>query len=226
MYEWMCAMLSAGKRRMKIVSSHKAEFKKDSQSGIYDSFVCQDCEDRFGFWDNYAATILRKQPIATAQAWDFGQYDYASLKRFFLSVLWRAHACERPFFEDVDLKHHAHTLAKCLLSDNSDTLKDFEVIPTWSDYPLSFGVLSPIQVPIETIPYWQLYLPRFQALIKVIDGPGAPCLQPWKMTPGKNLIMLEKDFTEFSEIDTVKQVAIENITKKNIKRRKKSQETH
>jgi hypothetical protein len=153
MYEWMCMMLPEGKRRMKIASSHKAEFEKDSQTGIYDSFVCQDCEKRFAAWDDYAAKVLRKQPIATPQGWDFAQYDYAKLKRFFLSVLWRAHACKHQFFETVNLQQYARPLANCLLNDNVDILKDFEVIPTWSNNLLSFGVLTPKEVQIDSIPY-------------------------------------------------------------------------
>jgi hypothetical protein len=68
------------------------------------------------------------------------------------------------------------------------------------------------------IPYWQLYLTRIQALIKVIDAPGASCLQPWQMMPDSNLFILEKQFDEFDEVDTVKQVVIENLRKKNDKR--------
>ncbi|MBI4791232.1 MAG: hypothetical protein HY789_00440 [Deltaproteobacteria bacterium] len=127
---------------------------------------------------------------------------------------------------NLDLDSCALTLANCLRNDDKDYLEEFEVIPTWSSHIFSLGVMTPVKVPIEGVTYWQLYLPRFQALVKVDPGPGALCLQPLAMSDGTNLCMLEKNFTEFKETDIVKQIVIENIKKKNDKRHKKSQVIH
>lgn len=120
----------------------------------------------------------------------------------------------------MDLNSHAYLLAQSLLCDDADTLRDFDVIPTWSSHYLAFGVMTPVMVSIEAIPYWQLYLPRFQALIKVDPGLGAVCLQSFAMARGENLCMIEKKFTEFNEIHTAEQVVIENMKKKKGKRKK------
>jgi len=218
--QWMYEMLPMDKRRMKIASSHVEEYEEKSQTGIYGTYVCKKCEDRFAAWDDYAAMVLRRQPDSTAQGLDFGQYDYNRLSRFFLSVLWRAHACEHRFFESVDLNSYAYLLGQCLLCDDAYTLKDFDVIPTWSSHDLACGVMTPIMVQIESITYWQFYLPRFQVLIKVVPGPGAACLQSFVMAAGKNLCMLEKEFTEFDEIQIVERVVKENMKKKNGKFKK------
>lgn len=74
-----------------------------------------------------------------------------------------------------------------------------------SSHLLSLGVMTPIKVKVESVPYWQIYLPRFQALIKMEPGPGAPCLQPFVMVDDQPPSMIEKQFNEFGEINTVKQ---------------------
>ena len=213
-------MLPMDERRMKITSSRADEYQKESKTGIWGSYVCKECEKkRFAAWDDYAADILRRPSAATVKGLDFGEYDYNRLTRFFLSVLWRAHACEHNFFEGVDLGSRAQPLAHCLLNDDAENIRDFEVVPTWSSNILTAGVMTPIPVLVEAVPYWQFYFPRFQALIKVNPGPGASCLRPFVMTAGKPLCMLEKNFTEFDEINTVRAVVTENLRKKNGKRK-------
>lgn len=216
-------MLPMDKRRMRIASSHEAEWEQRSLTGIYGSFVCKNCENRFAVWDDYAATVLRKAPIDTESGWDFGKYDYGKLSRFFLSILWRMHACGHRFFATVDLGSQVDSLA-CFLRkkdyEKENMPQNFEVVPTWSSHLLSLGVLTPIEVRIADVPYWQIYLPRFQALIKPVAEPGALCLQPFAMANGKTLCMLEKQFTEFNEIESFYGVATENIEKKNMKNKR------
>lgn len=216
--QWMYALLAHDGRPMKIASSHLGEFEKKSPTGIYGKFVCQTCENLFSRWDDHAAIVLRRTPTSTGGGWDYGTYSYGDLTRFYLSVLWRASACEHPFFETVDLGHRAAVLAKALLSTNNTDLTEFEVWPSCSAHLYACGLLPTIEVPIESIPYWQLYMPKFQALIKVAAQSGAPCVQPEKMTPNGPLLMREKTFTEFGEVEIVEQVARANMDKKNARR--------
>lgn len=138
--QWMYEMLPMDQRRMRIASSHAREWEQRSPTGIYGSFVCKSCEDRFAAWDDYAATVLRQQPKATGQRRSFGQYDYGKLFRFFLSILWRMHACDHIFFKTVDLCPQTGSVACFLLGDNKSAPQDFEVIPTCR--PISFPLAS------------------------------------------------------------------------------------
>ena len=212
-------MLPQDGRPMKIASSYQGEFEKKSPTGFYGKFVCQKCEDRFTHWDTYASEVLRRVPNLTDNGWDYGPYKYGELTRFYLSVLWRASACGQAFFQTVDLEDRQAQLALALLSTDDACLDVFDVWASCSQHLYAWGVLTPIEVVIESIPYWQLYMPRFQALIKVADQPGAPCVQPHKLKSNAPLRMLEKTFNEFDEIKTVEQVALANMTKKNAKRR-------
>jgi len=216
--QWMYALLPKDARGFGIASSHKGEFQKKSQTGIYGKFVCQTCETLLSRWDDHAAIVLRRTPTLTNGCWDYGSYAHGDLTRFYLSVLWRASACGHSFFETVDLGQRSAVLAKALLSNDDSDLAGFEVWPTRSDHLLAFGLLTPIEVHIEAIPYWQLYMPLFQALIKVTAQPGATCVQPEKMMPDTPLLMREKTFTEFGEAHAALQIFKVNMEKKNVRR--------
>lgn len=224
--QWMYAFLPKDGRPMKISSSHQEEFEKKSPTGFYGKFVCQTCEDQFTRWDTYASEVLRRVPKLTDNGRDYGQYKYGDLTRFYLSVLWRASACGQAFFQTVDLEDRQSQLALALLSTDDACLDAFDIWASCSQHLYAWGVLTPIEVAIESVPYWQLYMPRFQALIKVADQPGASCVQPHKLKPNASLCMLEKTFNEFGEIKTVEQVLLANMTKKNAKRHKNPKKTH
>ena len=217
--KWMYGLLPQDEHRFRISSSHPDEFEKHSPTGIYGCFACQACENRFAAWDDYAAIVLRRTPQQQRDGgFEFGAYDYGRLARFYLSVLWRMSACRQPFFDSVVLNGAGARLKEALLTDESVALSAFEIVPSRSSHILSCGLLTPIHVQIESVPYWQIYMPRFQALIKVEAVPGAVCLQNWKLTPGSNLRMLEKTFAEFGEAEVAEQVFRASLEKKNAKR--------
>lgn len=218
--QWMYAVLPQDESRFRIASSHDGEFEKRSPTGIYGRFVCQLCEDHFARWDSCASEVLRRIPTMSANGWwDYGEFGYGDLARFYLSVLWRASACGQPFFETVDLKDRTATLATALLAKDDTCLAAFDIWPSRSGRLLACGVLPPLEVSIESTPYWQLYMPLFQALIKVVDGPGASCVQPHKLKPNSHLLLCEKTFTEFGEVATTETVFRANMEKKNARRR-------
>nr|WP_295778790.1 hypothetical protein [Rhodoferax sp.] len=210
-------MLPKDGRPMRIVSSHhgQGEFEKKSQTGIYGKFVCQCCENRFTRWDTYASVVLRRVPARTVSGWDYGTYKYGDLARFYLSVLWRAQACGQPFFETVDLGSRASVLADVLLSKSDAGLAEFEIWPTRSNHIFAYGLLTPFEAQVEAVPYWQLFMPLFQALIKVAAQPGASCVQPEKMRPDTPLLLREKTFKEFGEERGAMQIFKANMEKKN-----------
>lgn len=216
--QWMFSLLPQDGRPMKIASSHHGEFEKKSQTGIYGKFVCQTCENLFSRWDAHAAIVLRRTPTLTGDGWDYGAYSYGDLTRFYLSVLWRASTCGQPFFEVVDMGTRKAKLAMALLSTDDACLDDFDVWPSCSGHLLAYGVLPAIEVHIESSYYWQLYMPKFQALIKVSAQPGARCLQPHKLKPNSPLRMHEKNFNEFGEVNATELVFRANMEKKNARR--------
>ena len=212
---------------MRLLSTYPNEHEQRSHTGIYGQFVCSNCEDKFQKWDDYAAKVLRAESsIKTIKAlptdiqvYDFGQYNYLKLKLFFLSVLWRSHACDHHFFSEIDLGSFAPIIESCLLYENKEQIDLFDIIATYSNKIIVCGVVNPRIVQIENIYYWQLYLPHYQALIKVDDSPGYSGFKPILLSEYNPLYMVEKSFEEFDEIKYFHNIFLENQRKKSVKAR-------
>jgi hypothetical protein len=207
---------------MRLLTSHTSEFDQRSPTGVYGQFVCADCEDKFQKWDDYAAKVLRgnstlttvEAPSGLISVYDFGSYNYLELKLFFISVLWRTYACEHNFFDQVELGNYAETLATCLLRKDKNLIDSFDVLVTYSHHWISFGVLEPRLVSLGDVSYWQLYMPHYQALIKVDEKPSPEHLNHVMLTEGKPLYMVEKNFDEFGEREHFRNIYLENKRKK------------
>lgn len=213
---WMYELLPIDGRRFRIISAFEGEYEQRSQMGLYDSIVCSACEGCFQIWDDYAVKVLRQIPLATASGFDFGAYEYGKLARFYLSVLWRLHACSRPI-ANVDLGMAAAPLGRALLSDDDSSLSDYEIIPAWSRHILSFGVIGPRWVEYDATRYWKIYMPRFQVLINATSKPGSLRFAPWLMRAGNPLLMLEDTF-ESGEEEIVARTLQANMERKNASR--------
>lgn len=217
--QWLNKLCPTGNRPFRLVSPVDGEYEQRSQTGSYGEFVCQSCETMFGKWDNHASKILKRPPVQTAKGWCFGEYDFNQMMLFYLSVLWRAHACKHVFFNDMDLMEHADRVGRILLDQGSNGFDGFEVIPSCSAHWLSSGFMDPRFVQIDDVTYCQLYMARFQAFIKVDDNPGVERLQPYVIAGNQPLCMLEKTFDEFGELATFVNTAQINMEKKNARNR-------
>ena len=213
---WMYNLLPNDVRNFKTISGFEGEYEQRSQAGLYDSFVRQACENRFQVWDDYAARLLRRAPQISNAGFDFGSYDYGKLARFYLSVLWRMHACNQPL-ASVDLADTAAPLAEALLSHDDAALSGYEIIPTYSREFLSFAVIGPRWVEYDGTRYWKLYMPRFQVMINVSGRPGPNRCRPWLMKVGANLLMLEDTF-ESGEQAIALQAIVANMERKDVRR--------
>jgi hypothetical protein len=214
--QWMYGLLPNDGRNFRIISPVDGEYEKRSQAGLYDSFVCQICEDRFGKWDNYAATVLRKTPVTSEAGIDFGAYDYGKLARFYLSVVWRMHACSLPIMS-IDLGPAAANIGNALLNGDSSALAYYEIVPTWSCHVLSLGIAEPRLINVDGTPHWKIYMPRFQALINLSGEPGPARLAPWKLGAGRTLLMLEDTF-ESGEVEMASTTLRTNMERKDDRR--------
>lgn len=109
---------------MRVIKDDKHTPPYRIPDGIYDArLVCRDCEDIFQPFDNYASELLPKiretehrilDSKGNVAAWVLRGIDCSLLKFFVLSLLWRAHATERPEFRAVDLGPHASAMANAL----------------------------------------------------------------------------------------------------------------
>ncbi|MBW8722361.1 MAG: hypothetical protein JF626_11000 [Polaromonas sp.] len=89
--------------------------------------LCDDCEQKLSVWEGYARTIF-VQPLTPLEIrrensmLHVAGLDYAKLKLFELSILWRAGVSRLPFFAKCQLGPHAETLRRQLdASDPGDS---------------------------------------------------------------------------------------------------------
>ena len=93
--EWIYKPLYDEKRRLEILSvvpEGRNEFK---QKGLRENLLCDDCEQKISVWEGYARSIFVQptKPLEYRREGAMIQVlglDYAKLKLFELSILWRA----------------------------------------------------------------------------------------------------------------------------------------
>ena len=113
------------------------DLEKRSPIGEYDpEIVTEEGERYFSDWDDYAAELLvqRGHPVTVYTAGtetvclEFGEYDYAKLKLFYMSLLWRADVTNRQLFRKVRLGPHQERLRQHILDGDPGTAEDYSVI--------------------------------------------------------------------------------------------------
>lgn len=121
--EWIYKPLYDEKRRLEILSVVPDGRNELKQKGMREYLLCDDCEQKISVWEGYARSVF-VQPVTPLEVQREGSMlrvgglDYAKLKLFELSILWRAGVSTLPFFKKCQLGPYAETL-RCQL-DASD----------------------------------------------------------------------------------------------------------
>lgn len=102
--------------------------EKTIQTGYYDKYIlCQQCENEMlGGLDRYGANVIYH---GVGVQMDHGKevdgirplfvkgIDYDKFKIFLLSILWRAHISNNPFFENIRLGKDAEPIRQAILNN-------------------------------------------------------------------------------------------------------------
>jgi hypothetical protein len=108
---------------------------------------------------------------------DILDLDYAKLKLFQLSLLWRAGVARQEFFAKVDLGEYAETLRQMLHSSDPGSSADFgcHVLPLiWEDQLLDDFVGQPENVMSQGVDMVRMPFVGFVWLFRLGTGPGYP----------------------------------------------------
>lgn len=127
-------------------TNEAGKFGSRASTGVYDrEIVCLPCERRFSPWDRYAVQFFRDRdwstlapvpgmPISFLETSDF---NYALLKLFVMSLLWRAAVSTQNLFSKVVLVSSQETeLRGLLLRSDPGTPDQFSVLFDKFDGPL------------------------------------------------------------------------------------------
>jgi len=93
------------------------------QTGYWERLLCQECEGQFSAYEKYASENLFNATIpepktANEMLVTLRNLDYATLKLFLLSLLWRVGIATNPFFRCVTLGPHQARLREMLINKN------------------------------------------------------------------------------------------------------------
>lgn len=101
-----------------------------AQKGFWQKLLCQACETTISRWERYAELLFagsRAEVTSSIEGkvlWLHG-LDYASMKLFLLSILWRSSVTRHRFFEHVALGPHEDVLRRMLLKSDPGHPQDY-----------------------------------------------------------------------------------------------------
>lgn len=204
---------------LEIITNSEKGYNGKSFAGIYDSnIVTVEGERIFSGWDSYAHDLLiRDRESFTKRvsegkviALETPRYDYAKLKLFFLSVLWRASVSTRPFFQHVRLGHHEAIVKDALLNANPGDRDFYSVaLACFTDLPSKTAMLDPFKERYGYgITYYRFFLGHYIAYIKVDQQPTPQVFTPTELRPDSPLIIVSREFHQSKEKVVMRKLVI------------------
>ena len=149
----------------------KSEYAKRVKIGVYDRFLCDNCEKKLSAWDDYGNKffheIIKRPSKKIKLGYIFNEIEYGQLKLFLMSVLWRAGACNHDFFSNVGLGPFDSLIRTRLLRDSAGGMHDFSMIIKVYDFSKNCVLQPPQKVKFHGINAYRLYFFNSEVLIKV-----------------------------------------------------------
>jgi hypothetical protein len=149
--------------------------------GVYDKeILCACCDNFVGRWDGYAAELLcrplasfgKVEELEAQQFFCLQGVEYARLKLFFVSLIWRAHLTTQPFFAQVDLGPWAKIARKMILNEDPREPNTFGVSIVRYEHPLAEATMSPPKaIRFGGINCYRVSVPNYAFLVKVDQRP-------------------------------------------------------
>ena len=195
---------------LRIVASAPEVPLGKSRVGEYDpNLVCTGCEARFSPWDDYAIRLFRRAPKnedyifvdGKQQAYMIHTYDYAKLKLFFVSTLWRASETDRPFFANVNVgPRHTKRLREMILNSNPGEPEEYSVLIVRFTHP--FDAHKAIMTPerqrygSDRVLFYRFYLAGYMSAIKVSQQPTPSIFSRFILRPNRPLYIVLMRFED------------------------------
>jgi hypothetical protein len=118
--EFMYEAMYDEKHRFHSISLPHDGRARYKQKGVYEKLLCFACEQKLSVHETYAKRLFFSGLSLTAKrnadSVEFQGVDYAQLKLFQLSILWRASVSKLDFFENIQLGPHQERIRSILVS--------------------------------------------------------------------------------------------------------------
>ena len=199
---------------MKLITNKAGEYNKKAPVGVYDRIVCNDCENIWQEWDDYAQKLLAEEPLNGQPRYHGSQkiayvvkdFEYKKLKLFFISMIWRASVSSHQFFAKVSLGEFEEIAKKHIANGDPGHSGDFSVTLAKLDHPLAKSTLDPHEDKYSYVNYYRFYLASYIAYIKVDRKPTPIPLSQCAMAENRPLYIVCRDFKKSKELDLMKKL--------------------
>lgn len=194
----------------KIISNIPGQYPRRSPIGIYDpTIVTKEGEALFSPWDDYGTEVLIhgrnnfKKLLVNGRVAGFmlPQYDYAKLKLFALSILWRASVSSHHFFRKVTIGPHEKHIRQMLLNGDPGHPDLYSVIfAAWSDRTRNPGMIDPFKTRFDNVAYYLIYLANYIMYVKVDKQLSNNTFRATQLKPDSNLVLIAREINRSKEL--------------------------
>ncbi|WP_439635916.1 hypothetical protein [Oceanicaulis sp.] len=178
---------------LRAISSNTDERPKPAIIGTYDpNLIIAETENWFATLDDHAAKVL-KQPVKDESllrwngkiyygndkiplGYELKDYDPNLLKLFFMSVLWRFGASERPEARAVNLGPHLERIASHLRNREAPKDHIYSVVGARFIDEEHVAIVTPTRYRLDGVNTWHMVFGAYEFLIKTDDRPFP---SPW-----------------------------------------------
>ena len=119
--EFLYETLYDEKHRFLQISDDPTRKNRYKQKGLYEPMLCFDCEQHISVFEQYMGRLLNGGIGVGVQRHEnriyLSEVDYAKLKLFQLSVLWRSGVSKQSVFSQVALGPHEDNIRQMLLAN-------------------------------------------------------------------------------------------------------------
>lgn len=205
----------------RLTSNKKGFRSRRSQIGVYDkNILCADCDRYIGILDGYAAKELLQTTDKAFYSLDGrkGYFEYSScdpekMIGFVLSMLWRAHISNHPFYQNVQLGPYAAKI-KSYLREGAALPSNIGVNPTefinTDKVRNRVPQLDPHEARHDGVRFWHFYVNRFCFYVRT-DNRRAPKYDGLELEIGKPVRILARDFMQSKEFSAIQKTAWESV---------------
>lgn len=160
-------------------SGNRREFK---QNGIYDdSILCSACDNKFSLADKHGREVfvralkeknIYRDPEGISCAYFLPDVNYDLLKRFVLSLVWRASITTHPFFAGVDIGPHEGRIKTLLENNSSGTIDEYSFfVYHLINNPRPDTITPPEPLKFGNYKSLFMYLPSISIMVKLDKRP-------------------------------------------------------
>jgi hypothetical protein len=186
------------------------------QNGVHDNFLCLPCEKRFCAWDDHGYSVLSKKldehrlitdrlngfPLGYA----LHNADNGLLKRFFLSVLWRANACKHPFFEKVKLGPYGERIKAALIDENDEKVREYKIIViSICEQKYPDIIYLPYTGKLSGVNVGNISLPNIKVIVNLDRRAWVQDLENVEMSQSRSPTMIRLPFSALPELKSLLQ---------------------